>query len=1083
MPLFQTSVLKKSLEEQNKSAVKNAYGKFKKYFFNTTIQQNIRESKEEQFQEGFLRELFVNVLGYTINPNPDYNLTTEFKNQTGAKKADGAILVNGDALAVIELKSTKTKDLEKIRQQAFDYKSHQPTCVYVITSNFERLRFYINNSVDFEEFDLFTITPARFELFYLCLAKENLTKNIPLQTKEASVVEEEKVTKKLYADYSLFKREIFRDIVKRNMNNPTLRELTEKDIKKTLFKKTQKLLDRFLFIFFAEDRGLLPPNSISRIIDKWQDDVAFGDDRSLYDIYKRYFNVLNVGRPKQGNRQEIFAYNGGLFKTDAILDTLEIDNDLLLKHTSTLTKYDFETDVDVNILGHIFENSLNEIESINAEIEGVEFDKQKTKRKKDGVFYTPKYITKYIVDNTIGKLCEEKKKELEINDDVYLYAKQRSKKRIENLEEYRKWLLQLTICDPACGSGAFLNQALDFLIKEHEYIDRLTAKYHNVPLVLSNIENSILENNIYGVDLNEESVEIAKLSLWLRTAQKGRKLTSLSSNIKCGNSLIDSKAVAGDKAFDWEKEFPQVFKTTKTKLTKKEIDEIEKTNPDYLELIEQNAKLAQEKAEQSVKLSQEAIMYSKKVYELTQKQKLIVNEAGELYGINKGGFDVVIGNPPYVFGGNEGIGIDEKRYFKNQYETGSGKINLFTLFIEKSYNIIANKGEFSFIIPNTFLRVTSYHNSRKFFIDRFIFRELADLGNDVFEGAVTTAIIITASKNNSILNKNKEIKIIKDFNGKYTTLGISDIKENNYVITSNLSNEKLKLIKKLKNNSILLGQECSEMIFGVVITKNKDEVIFKEPKEGFLPFLEGKDIGAYFIRPIHNYINYKPELLHRARTKKIFEAKEKLLVQRITGGSKPIKVAYDNNKYYNKESINNIILSATSKFKHKTILLLLNSTLINWYYNNQFTNESTLTVNISKEYLSKIPVKLPSNQEYFIEIADVILSKTNKFLLLTEKFLKYILSKYSIVESSRKLKNWHELEFAEFIKELNKAIKKASGKKLSKTDEFEWLELFENKKAEAQKLKAEIEKTDKEIDQMVYKLYDLTEEEIAIVEN
>ncbi|RLD56463.1 MAG: restriction endonuclease subunit M, partial [Bacteroidetes bacterium] len=503
--LFQISVLKRELEKQDKVVIEKAFKKFKNYFYNPVRQKNIRESKEEQFQEGFLRELFVNILGYTINPDPNYNLTTEFKNLTGAKKADGAILIRGsnplqkNALAVIELKSTKIKDLEKIRQQAFDYKSHHPTCKYVITSTFDRLRFYIENSVDYEEFDLFTITPERFELLYFCLAKENLTENIPLQTKEASVIEEEKVTKKLYADYSLFKREIFRDIVKRNMNNPTLRELTEKDIKKTLFKKTQKLLDRFLFIFFAEDRGLLPPNSISQIINKWQDDVAFGEEKTLYEIYKSYFHVLNVGRPKQGDRQEIFAYNGGLFKPDAILDALEIDNDLLLKHTSTLTKYDFETDIDVNILGHIFENSLNEIESINAEIEGVKFDKQKTKRKKDGVFYTPKYITKYIVDNTIGKLCEEKKKELEINDNVYLYAKQRSKKRIDNLEEYRKWLLQLTICDPACGSGAFLNQALDFLIKEHAYIDELTAKYHNVPLVLSEVENSILENNIYGV--------------------------------------------------------------------------------------------------------------------------------------------------------------------------------------------------------------------------------------------------------------------------------------------------------------------------------------------------------------------------------------------------------------------------------------------------------------------------------------------------------------------------------------------------------------------------------------------------------
>src|SRR5699024_2062664 len=136
----------------------------------------------------------------------------------------------------------------------------------------------------------------------------------------------------------------------------------------------------------------------------------------------------------------------------------------------------------------------------------------------------------------------------------------RTKKGIADLKKYREWLLSLTICDPACGSGAFLNQALEFLITEHNYLDELQAKYHGEPLVLSDIENQILEHNLFGVDINEESVEIAKLSLWLRTAQKGRKLTSLNNNIKCGNSLIDDPGVAEGKAFHWQEEFPSVFR-------------------------------------------------------------------------------------------------------------------------------------------------------------------------------------------------------------------------------------------------------------------------------------------------------------------------------------------------------------------------------------------------------------------------------------------------------------------------------------------------------------------------------------------
>jgi len=223
MALFQISVLKNYLKRQDVEPVAKAYKKFSKYFHNPSIQQNIREIKEEGFQQKFLIELFVNVFGYVINPDQNYNLTTEYKNEKGARKADGAILKNGNALGVIELKSTKTKDLENIRQQAFDYKANQTGCIYVITSNFEKLRFYINNAVDFEEFDLFTLTQNQFELLYLCLHKDNLLSNVALKIKEASVREEEVITKKFYADYSIFKRELYRDLVKLNMKNEVFR--------------------------------------------------------------------------------------------------------------------------------------------------------------------------------------------------------------------------------------------------------------------------------------------------------------------------------------------------------------------------------------------------------------------------------------------------------------------------------------------------------------------------------------------------------------------------------------------------------------------------------------------------------------------------------------------------------------------------------------------------------------------------------------------------------------------------------------------------------------------------------------------
>src|SRR5690606_37018061 len=168
MALFQTSVLKTYLAQQDTAIVERAYKKYTAYFHNPVIQENIKNAKEEQYQAKFLDELFVDVLGFTLNPKPDFNITTEFKNQKGAGKADGAILKDNKALGVIELKGTNTKDLESIRKQAFDYKANQKGCVYVITSNFEKLRFYVNDATEFEEFNLFELTEENFALLYLC---------------------------------------------------------------------------------------------------------------------------------------------------------------------------------------------------------------------------------------------------------------------------------------------------------------------------------------------------------------------------------------------------------------------------------------------------------------------------------------------------------------------------------------------------------------------------------------------------------------------------------------------------------------------------------------------------------------------------------------------------------------------------------------------------------------------------------------------------------------------------------------------------------------------------------------------------
>lgn len=1035
MPLFQSTVLKKYTNALDTATVDAAYERFSAHFHNAVIQENIRLAKEEQYQGEFLIDLFVKVLGYVKNPTPDFNLTTEFKNIKDSKKADGAILTptlsQGEGvrqvLAVIELKGTAVTDLGRIEVQAFGYKNNQPGCVYVITSNFEKLRFYIDNAVDFEEFNLFQLSRERFHVLWLCLSAEQLLAGKPKQLKEESLSQEEQITKQLYKDYSLFRNEVFQNIVD---NNPQYDKLT-------LFKETQKLLDRFLFIFFAEDRLLLPPNSILAIVEQWKDlRDKYDAYTPLYDRFKKYFGYLNTGH--KGQKHDIFAYNGGLFTPDPILDDLTIDDDLLYKHTVKLTHYDFESEVSVNILGHIFEHSLNEIEEIQAELEGQTIDKSSSKRKKDGVFYTPKYITKYIVDNTVGKLCEEQKAALGIEEAEYDKGRKNRPVKVvkalkQKLDDYRAWLLQLTICDPACGSGAFLNQALEFLIAEHAYVDELQAKLFGDALVLSDVENSILEHNLYGVDINNESVEIAKLSLWLRTAQKGRKLTSLNNNIKCGNSLIDDPAVAGDKAFDWEQEFPQVF----SRGAASDVASANRALPD-------GAKA-------------------------------------------KSGFDVVIGNPPYV---QSIIKEDEKAYYANKYFSNFGKPDLYRYFIEKGLILTKENGMFSFITPNSFLTIPAAKRLREFLKNNGSILKIINFEGMVFSEASINTVIFVIEK----VIKESEVEIIND-NSKlpsaeslYKSLTESNfISHENYLkddeINIDFTNKILSnLLRNIEKNTQKLS-EVANYTLGLQVyhntlhsQENIKERIYHNTQQldgTYIPEIGGKHLSRYSINLNHlEYVSIGEWCYNKPSD--YFLTGERIFIREIPSSSHLICTLFSGLGVPNKA----VIIVKSDIINIKTLLGILNSKLIGFYiHKTTEKGKQKLFPRISLTSVRNIPIPYKKDEGIDLKV-DKILSLRNDFNKISEAYLDLLTTKFPIDNPSRNLQSWHTLDFKGFLKELKKA--RVS---LTLPEEAEWMAYFNAEKEKAQALQNEINRLDKEIDGMVYGLYGLTEEEIAIVES
>ena len=1071
--LLQRNIVKKYLNLLREELIAKSWAQYQDYFLNEDIQANIHKIKEEQFQEGFLRELFVKVLGYTINPSPNYNLTTELKNEVGSKKADGAILVEDKVIGVIELKDHKTPDLASIENQAFGYKSKHKDTRLVIISNFEKLRFYIDNAVEYREWDIFHMTADEFRELYLCLAWTQVERGIALQMKEESVSTEDQITNALYKDYSQFKRVLFADIVAQNpYQEGNQWAADDKQWQLLLFKKTQKLLDRLLFIFFAEDCDLLPPNSMVKIIDQWEQLKDMDAYVPFYDRVKKYFGYMNTGY--QGKKYEIFAYNGGLFKPDEVLDHIKISDDLLVEHTRRLSAYDFESDVDVNILGHIFENSLSEIEEVTQQINSGAIP-QTSKRKQDGVFYTPQYITKYIVENTVGRLCAEKKQELHIVEDEYFSDQRRqlqTKKRLlDQLQQYRKWLLEITILDPACGSGAFLNAALQFLMAEHKRLDEMEAKVTGSAIVFQDVENSILEHNLYGVDINEESVEIAQLALWLRTAKPHRKLNSLNQNIKCGNSLISDPAIAGEKAFNWQEQFPKVFE--------------------------------------------------------------------------KGGFDVVIGNPPYLrVQGLRENHQKESVFYEHNYASATGRFDFYVLFIEKGSSLLNKNGVLSFILPHKFINADFGVGIRNFIYDNKALNNLVSFGAEqVFSDASVYTCIIGLSYGNSVFHYAKVKPLeLQEASSTHAEISIDNLADTTR--WSFQSSEDSNIIAKINKQPLLfkaITKACSQgtvsMGDDIYMMKGKIEGNYfigyseqiqqniKLEKDIMRPILKGDDVkryapleNSYWLIYPHHSVNgktipyeenemreqfpltyeyllpFKSELvdkkiryktnekywyaLHRSREITMFET-PKIITAEISFGC---NMTYDTKNLYHNTKCYTILFNEVFERFTQAYLTILNSRIL-WYYLSQtgYTLRGGFFC-FKTKYLEPFHLPdliSPENQD----IAERLSVYANQMLSLNSQlqdkrscFQRRLSDNLEGVKITTALQQFDQMDFKGFVAELKK-----QKIKLSLSQQDEWEEYFNQRVSECQALSAQIKATDEEIDNKVFDLYGLTEEDRKIV--
>ena len=1016
--LFNQKILAKKAEEEvdlskhNFSERRKVLNKWIKNLENGVLEK----LKEEESQAEFLNDIFATVLRATnkFNGQNEWNLQRETKTKLDGQKADGVLGFfdadgKKDVRAVIELKGAKvsldvrqkrTGDTRTPVEQAFNYApKYGKNCQWVIVSNYKEIRLYRSN--DMTEYQVFFLEKLKDDLefkkfiyilsFYALVGTEK-KKAKTIELSEEYQKNQAEIEKKFYNEYKAIRLHIFENMRK---NNPAVNE-------NTIIEKVQKLLDRFLFICFCEDKGLLPNEIFYKTLEKGKN---FGD---VFEVFKMLCNWINLGNP----RENISHFNGGLFKNDDVLESLYVDNEVF-EEMKKISEYDFDSELNENILGHIFEQSISDIEDLKKELNGEEFDKKKGKRKKDGIFYTPKYITKYIVENSIKNWLDDKRKELgedklpELSEadfeikysskksDERIYSKN-YKKHIEFWTKYREAVKNIKIVDPACGSGAFLITAFEYLLNYNNYLDDKIFDLTGTKDLFSDTTREILQNNIFGVDLNKESVEITKLSLWLKTANKNKTLATLENNIKCGNSLIDDVEIAGELAFDWEKEFPQVFKN--------------------------------------------------------------------------GGFDVVVGNPPYVL--CQPSNTEEKLLkFYNNFEVANYKIDLYHLFFEKGIKILNPKGYLGFITPNTYLTNKYTVNLRKLILEKTSINTIIKYNEIVFAEAGVDVVTILLS---NFKIKNNKINILSSKNKTLTVIDKKEQKiwENDELKVFNLNKE---LSIKLEN-TILLDKIYS-VTFGLQ-TKDKSKYVSEIKSPEWEECYTGKNISRYFLSKANLYFLNNPSEVKAGGSWNMKLHKSKKIVVRQVGNPEPI-FAYDDKKIPSLNTMYNIV-NIDKNFDDFYILSILNSKLMKKYWLSKYNDNKDLFPKIKGYQLKELPIKKISleAQQPFIEKADKMLFLNKNLQELSQKFQRLLTRKFELEKLTTKLQDWYLLEFSEFVKELKK-----SKIKLSLKEEIEWEEIFLEKKEEAEKVKNEIEMTDKEIDGMVYELYGLSKEEVKIVES
>ena len=1048
VPLINYKVIKEALTKVHLDASKEQLEAAARYAKRARNPKFAKE-KETAVRNIFFDEVLGTILGYRkFDPDQSYTLAFERPIRRGAVDVALGRFPNPEGveeiLAPFEMKGPDTNDLDAIMpgrgispvQQAWNYAIDAPGSRWVLVSNCVEIRLYAfgRGRDAYESFDLTKLDDSyELERLWLVLAADRFiggeTDRLLRETDSAYKT----ITNDLYKQYSDLRQKLVQYLTDAK-DGPKL-------ILASAIEPAQKILDRILFIAFAQRTALLPDKLLERA-------SKAVNEFSPVPVWQNFLGLFH-GVDKGSDRLNIWPYNGGLFAHDPRVDSIEIP-DNLAKDLAALGEWDYRDDVPVTLLGHLFEQSITDLEKLRADSRGEEAPKV-SKRKREGVVYTPDIVTRFLVERTIGTTLAERfavlltkhGKAMPENGDPIFAENEKSAERAF-WRDYAEALRALRIVDPACGSGAFLVATFDLLAAEYrrvvEHLAVLGEQMDFDPF------DEIVTKNLYGVDLNTESVEITRLALWLKTARNQHRLQNLEATIKVGNSLIGDKAFT-DHPFDWRAAFADVF--------------------------------------------------------------------------TEGGFDVVIGNPPYV---RMELIKPVKPYLEKQYVVADDRTDLYAYFFERGVGVLKDGGRLGYISSSTFFRTGSGEKLRTFLGDKVGIEAVIDFGDmQIFEGVTTYPAIITLRKGKpsdggtlSFLKIDADLP--KDLDAAFTTHATAMPRARLGAGSWQFEDDQLaRLRNKIISGRKTLGEVYGAPLYGIKTGLNEafivdqathDRLVKQDKKSAKLlkPFLRGENIkrwrveseGLFLINiprgkiDIDDYpairdwlLPFKKQLEKRATKQEWFELQQAQLAYQpsfsmpkiIYGHFAQDRIfAFDIEEYFSNDK-SYFIPNATFD-----LLSFLNSDVA-WFFIESISPAVRGGFHEMRvQYLEKLPIPnmSSSDKKGLTRLGDRCATSANERFKIQQAARHRILdlAPPDRAKLSRKLEDWWTLDFAAFRDE----VKRVFRAEIPVKERGEWEAYLTKNAAEVHALDAKIEKAEREIDAIVYRLFDLTTEEITLLE-